>query len=210
VVAAARNLVTSIRASGQRREDFAIVIAKGNKAGIFGPEGLHEVVLLKDMDVRWSSTFLMIDRVLELYPVSCNHSFLLCFIIHLSQAIRIFLLKDKNASISHHALTDLQSKVLDEIQQFLALPHAVQELVSAEKTPTLPVVLPTYEKLLHLFKLMKPRLPNIDAAIEKLSAYFARTRKTRIYALALRLFICFHHDQPLFTFLLSHQSNNKA
>jgi hypothetical protein len=190
------------------------VIAEGNKAGIFGPDGLCEVVLLKDMDVRWSSTFLMIDRVLELYPVSCSHSFLRCFIINLSQAIRIFLLKAKNASISHHALTDLQSKVLDEIRQFLALPHAVQELVSAEKTPTLPVVLPAYEKLLHLFKLMKPRLPNIahgiDAAIEKLSAYFARTRKTRIYALALRLFICFHHDQPLFTFLLSHQSNDKA
>ena len=77
MVAAALNLVTSIRASGQRREDFAIVIAEGNKAGIFGPEWLREVVLLKDMDVRWSSTFLMIDRVLELYPVSCNHSFLL-------------------------------------------------------------------------------------------------------------------------------------
>jgi hypothetical protein len=90
----------------------------------------------------------------------------------------------------------------------------VQELVSTEKTPTLPVVLPAYEKLLHLFKLMKPHLPNIthgiDAAIEKLSVYFARTQKTRIYALALHLFICFHHDQPLFTFLLSHQSNNKA
>jgi len=66
----------------------------------------------------------------------------------------------------------------------------MQELVSAEKTPTLPVVLPAYEKLLHLFKLMKPGLPNIvhgiDAAIEKLSAYFTKTRKTRIYALALR------------------------
>lgn len=73
VVAAARHLVTAIRASGQRREDFAMVIAEGNKAGVFGLEGLREVVLLKDMDVRWSSTFLMIDRVLELYPVSNSY-----------------------------------------------------------------------------------------------------------------------------------------
>jgi hypothetical protein len=75
VVAAARHLVVAIRASGQRREDFAMVIAEGNKAGIFGLEGLREVVLLKVMDVRWSSTFLMIDRVLELCPVSCVHSY---------------------------------------------------------------------------------------------------------------------------------------
>ena len=73
MVAAAGHLVVVIRASGQRREDFAMVISDGNKAGIFGPEGLREVVLLKDMDVRWSSTFLMIDRVLELYPVSSSY-----------------------------------------------------------------------------------------------------------------------------------------
>ena len=73
MVAAARHLVTAIQASGQRREDFAMVIAEGNKAGVFGLEGLREVVLLKDMDVRWSSTFLMIDRVLELYPVSNSY-----------------------------------------------------------------------------------------------------------------------------------------
>ena len=50
-----------------------MAIAEGNKAGVFGLEGLREVVLLKDMDVQWSSTFLMIDRVLELYPVSNSY-----------------------------------------------------------------------------------------------------------------------------------------
>jgi Rad3-related DNA helicase len=91
--------------------------------------------------------------------------------------------------------------VLDKNRQFLALPHAVQELVSAEKTPT-PVMLPAYEELLHLVKLMKPPLPNIahgiNAAIEKLSAYFAKTQKTRMYALALGSFIYLHCDRPFF------------
>jgi hypothetical protein len=56
VVAAARHLVVAIPASGQRREGFATVIADGNKAGIFGPEGLREIVLLKDMDVEVTPT----------------------------------------------------------------------------------------------------------------------------------------------------------
>lgn len=69
VVSAARHLVTTCRSSGQRREELAKIIKEGNKSGSFG-SSLREVVLLRDMDVRWSSTFLMIDRVLELYPVS--------------------------------------------------------------------------------------------------------------------------------------------
>jgi len=69
VVAAARQLVTACRASGQRREDFASTIKEGNAAGSFGEDGLREVGLLRDMDIRWSASYLMIDRVLEVYPV---------------------------------------------------------------------------------------------------------------------------------------------
>ena len=76
VVAKARQLVSGCRASGQRREDFAKTIQDGNISGEFNSI-LREVVLLRDMDVRWSSTFLMIDRVLELYPVS--PAFYFCF-----------------------------------------------------------------------------------------------------------------------------------
>lgn len=172
VVTEARNLVTACRASGQRREDFANTIREGNEASSFGDEPLREVVLLKDMDVRWSSTFLMIDRVLELYP-----------------AIRLFLDKEKHISISHNALDELQLKVLSEIREFLSYPHAVQELVSAEQTPTLPVVLPLYEHLISLFKHVKNKLPDIshgvDAAIKKLETYLQKTRRTRVYAAAL-------------------------
>jgi hypothetical protein len=79
VVAAARSLVTACRASGQHREDFRNTIAEGNEEGGWGdpPEPLRNVVLLRDVDTRWSSIFRMIDRVLELYEVFHLFSFLL-------------------------------------------------------------------------------------------------------------------------------------
>ncbi|RDB20127.1 putative AC transposase [Hypsizygus marmoreus] len=172
-IAAMRQLVIALRASGQRREDFEKAIMEGNAGKKFG-EGvlLRVVVLLKDMDVRWSSTFLMIDRGIELYP-----------------AIKYFLGLERNAGLAHLALDDKQIEVLKEIRKFLHLPHMAQELVSSERTPTLPVVLPVYEKLIGLFKGMKTELPSIshgiDAAVSKLEAYLSKTRNTRVYVLAL-------------------------
>ena len=69
VIAAARHLVTTCCASGQRREGLCQTIEEGNKNRTFGERGLRVVTLLRDMDIRWSSTYLMVDRVLELYPV---------------------------------------------------------------------------------------------------------------------------------------------
>jgi hypothetical protein len=78
VVASARKLVTACRASGQRREDFEVTIEDRNESGRWGdpPSLLRIVGLLKDVDTRWSSTFLMIDRVLELHLV--RNAFALC------------------------------------------------------------------------------------------------------------------------------------
>lgn len=74
VVGRARRLVAACRASGQRREDFKSIIVDGNENGSWGDAGLLRViVLLRDVDTRWSSTFLMIDRVLELHLVSLLH-----------------------------------------------------------------------------------------------------------------------------------------
>lgn len=71
-----RKLVANCRASGQRREDLQATITDANKAGLFGrdDEGtsieLPSLQLLRDVDTRWSSIFLMVERVLDLYPVS--------------------------------------------------------------------------------------------------------------------------------------------
>ncbi|KAG5633596.1 hypothetical protein H0H81_006628, partial [Sphagnurus paluster] len=82
-------------------------------------------------------------------------------------------------------------KTLREIKQFLEIPHAVQELVSAEQTPTLTVALPAYEQLLAMFKLFKNNpldaniIEAIDASIEKLETCLEKTRNTCVYAIAL-------------------------
>ncbi|GLB37947.1 putative encoded by [Lyophyllum shimeji] len=68
VVAVAHHLISACRASGPRREDFKNTIVEGNASGAFGDDGLPVLTLLREMEIRWSSTYLMIDRVLLLYP----------------------------------------------------------------------------------------------------------------------------------------------
>ena len=65
----ARQLVTACRASGGRRAELREVIKEGNRIHAFGDKPLPELQLLRDVDTRWSSTFLMINRVLTLHPV---------------------------------------------------------------------------------------------------------------------------------------------
>lgn len=75
-----RSLVASCRASGQRRQALLKKIEEGNKSGYWkgkledGREEIRAVQLLRDCETRWSSTFNMIDRVLELYVVSSLNS----------------------------------------------------------------------------------------------------------------------------------------
>lgn len=70
VVKKARSLVTSCRASGQRLEDFKKTISKGDHEGVFGPPpGMPDHALMREMEIRWSTTLLMIDRLLEMYLV---------------------------------------------------------------------------------------------------------------------------------------------
>ncbi|KAI0658860.1 hypothetical protein C8Q70DRAFT_916815 [Cubamyces menziesii] len=166
----ARQLVTACRASGLRREAFAKTITEGNESGAFG-EGkqLRQVQLLRDVSTRWSSTFLMIDRLLELYPV-CTH-------FALSEDIEQYLLEDAELSALH------------DIREFLYLPHLVQELLSSEQTPTASQALPAYERLLRMLKLAKVKHPKIShaicASVTALEKYMQKTRQTRVYALAM-------------------------
>lgn len=74
IIGTARKLVTACRASGQRREDFELTIREGNESGSWtdsegNPLSLPVLQLLRDCETRWSSTFLMLDRVTTLLPV---------------------------------------------------------------------------------------------------------------------------------------------
>lgn len=86
-----RGLVAALRVSGQRREAFQRIIASGNSGRLWDsaleiwkawwvemdPElrtsdtaiKLPVVQPLRDCPTRWSSSFVMLHRFLELYPV---------------------------------------------------------------------------------------------------------------------------------------------
>jgi hypothetical protein len=63
-----RRIVGVCRASGSRRKDLKSAIEEGNKLKTWG-EIIRVVQLLRDCETRWSSTYNMIDRMMELYPV---------------------------------------------------------------------------------------------------------------------------------------------
>jgi hypothetical protein len=83
----ARSIVRFVRASSGRRHAFFNVIDQGNKEHDFAPatEPLYELPklqLLRDMDVRWDSTFLMIQRVIEMRPVSGLYTLIRSWLIY--------------------------------------------------------------------------------------------------------------------------------
>ncbi|KAF7974202.1 hypothetical protein HWV62_13164 [Athelia sp. TMB] len=118
-------LMANCRASGQHRKDFDRTIIEGNTDGVFrdrngNPIKLDQLQLLRDVDTRWSSIYLMIDRVLNMMP-----------------AINIFLNKTKHHTFAGCGLLPMDKEVLQDICEFIEVPHAVQEVLSGEGTLTL-------------------------------------------------------------------------
>jgi hypothetical protein len=60
------------------------------------------------------------------------------------QAINAFIHQPKYRKLTKHELDNVQQKALCNVHEWLRILHSVQELVSAEKTPTLSVVLTAY------------------------------------------------------------------
>ncbi|KAL1745751.1 ribonuclease H-like domain-containing protein, partial [Schizophyllum fasciatum] len=193
-VGSARAISTFVRWSDQRRLDLEFAIKKGNEllrqraARQANPnieaEGevqedtlpfdvpLRVVVLLRDVDTRWSATYLMIRRLLYLYPA----------VVYMFQA-------DKYRADRAKLLDNIQLRVLTEISIYMRLFHQVQELFSASNTPTLSHVIPAYELLLKGLKKLKKKLPGlahvIQASEAKLVEYLGKSRRSRLYALAM-------------------------
>ena len=77
-------------------------------------------------------------------------------------------------------------------------PLSTQELLSAEKTPTLSVALPAFEMLVNAWTNLQAVLPElshyIGVGVYKIREYVQKGRKSRIYALAMSLSFTMIHD----------------
>ncbi|KAF7328296.1 Dimer-Tnp-hAT domain-containing protein [Mycena sanguinolenta] len=115
-IATVRTTVRVIRASSLRRQYFSEVLKALQK---------KDLQLLRDVDTRWSSTLIMIDRA-----------------ILLREAIDRFLSDVQFKDLHKYKLNDKEWEALEVFRRILAVPHAFQQLLSAEKTPTLGDALP--------------------------------------------------------------------
>ncbi len=108
-----------------------------------------------------------------------------------SQAILCFLDKPKYASLTSHQFTAEEYQVLHDILMVLDKPFSTQELLSAEKTPTLSVALPAFEMLVNAWTNLQAVLPEllhyIGVGIHKIHEYVQKGRQSCIYALAMSL-----------------------
>jgi len=77
LISCARKLVNACRASGQRRSELHKIVLEmkleahqsDSQNTDQNPPIFRAEVLLHDVDTRWSSIYLMIDRLIELYLV---------------------------------------------------------------------------------------------------------------------------------------------
>ena|ERR1700722_1949678 len=113
------------------------------------------------------------------------------FYLHVAtpQAIQHFLSLPTYTSLTHHLFNDKQWQVLHHIHHILEIPSVAQELLSAEKTPTLSIALPAYEMLLVAWTNLKAAIPElshyIQVGIAKILEYVSKGRRSRVYALAM-------------------------
>ncbi len=87
---------------------------------------------------------------------------------------------------------EAEYQAINDIFDILSLPHATQELLSAEKTPTIALAHPAFEVLIDIWLQKQKIIPElshyIGVRIAKIQEYVQKCRWSRIYALAMSMF----------------------
>ncbi|CUA78443.1 Putative AC transposase [Rhizoctonia solani] len=103
------------------------------------------------------------------------------------QAVVEYAFRNRDAQIpvlSHH-----QYEVLQDIVSVLSVPHSAQELLSAEKTPTLSLAFPVYEGVIQAWEQLVKKIPELGYAmvhgIGKIRNYINRTQQARVHTLSM-------------------------
>ncbi|KAF5373365.1 hypothetical protein D9757_009741 [Collybiopsis confluens] len=154
-----RQLVKMIRGSNIRRAHFLACVKQIMQ---------KELQLILDMDIRWSSTYLMVDRA-----------------ILLRLAIsRFFTFDDFQDLARIHFLSENDWALLVEMKDAL-------ECLSAEKTPTLCDAIPAFEAMVAKWSDLKSIYPRLSYALEaglaKLQDYINLVRPVPAYTLAMAI-----------------------
>ncbi|KAF5335251.1 hypothetical protein D9758_017382 [Tetrapyrgos nigripes] len=159
IIAIVRTLVRKICASHLRRKHFSDCLHA---------EKMKDYQLIRDVDIRWGPTALMIDRARLLKP-----------------AIKRFLAHLEFKELRRYYLTEIDWATLDRYSEILA------HVLSGEKTPTLCFVLPAFEAMIEKWRALWDTIPQfsdaIDAGIEKLLGYIDRLNESNVYTLAMNM-----------------------
>ncbi|KAF9066032.1 hypothetical protein BDP27DRAFT_1228137, partial [Rhodocollybia butyracea] len=158
-----RTGISEIRKSGVRRDAFQqLVAAKFSRP----------LQLLRDVNVRWSSTQLMLKRGLEMREVMDS-----------------FLKDPAYGDLSQYVLNEQEWLALKQLSRVLEIPHSFQQLLSKEKTPTLCDFLPSFARMIELWEELQRQLPemrqSIQAGLSKIKDYHKRMARVPAYALAM-------------------------
>ncbi|KAJ6610156.1 ribonuclease H-like domain-containing protein, partial [Mycena sp. CBHHK59/15] len=162
-VATVRTTVRVIRASSLCRQYFSDILKALQQ---------KDLQLLRDVDTRWSSTLLMIDRA-----------------VLLREAIDKFLSDPQFRDLHKYKLGDNDWDALKAFQRILAVPHAFQQKLSAEKTPTLGHALPAFEAMISAWQKQQLSHPEtadiVQKGIDKLESYRDRVKEVPVYILSM-------------------------
>ncbi|KAJ7701897.1 ribonuclease H-like domain-containing protein, partial [Mycena rosella] len=166
-VATVRTTVRVIRASSLHCQYFSDILKTLQQ---------KDLQLLRDVNTRWSSTLLMIDRA-----------------VLLREAIDKFLSDPQFQNLHKYKLEDNDWDALKAFQQILAVPHAFQQKLSAEKTLTLGHALPAFEAMISAWQRQQRSHPEtadiVQKGIDKLESYRDRVQDVPVYILSMREFI---------------------
>ncbi|KAF5347876.1 hypothetical protein D9757_013414 [Collybiopsis confluens] len=150
-----RQLVKTIRGSNLRRDHFIHCVKQIMQ---------KELQLILDMDIRWSSTYLMVERGI---------------ILRLANLART------------HFLSDEDWALLIEMKNALEVPHLFQQCLSSEKTPTLCDAIPAFEAMAAKWLDLQDTSPRLSAALraglDKLNEYIYLIRPIPAYTLAMAI-----------------------
>ncbi|KAL4262028.1 Zinc finger BED domain-containing [Pleurotus pulmonarius] len=163
LIATLRAFIRNTRVSSLRREFFSQVVMSLRDKNL---------QLLRDVDTRWSSTLLMIDRA-----------------ILLRAAIDKFINSNEFPELKKYWLTPSEWDSLEVYKSILAVPHAFQQKLSSEKTPTLSHAIPSFEAMRMKWMQQQTKYPHlrniIQAGLDKLDNYQHRMELSPAYILAM-------------------------